>query len=70
MDQKENEKRKEDITPIIDGDARPDINLHPEDAKQKKKSIIPIPGKDDETIVTKNRNDANSLENFRDAKQE
>ena len=59
---------KEKQTPIIDGDARPDINLHPED-KPERDHPIAIPGKR-EKITTKNRNDANSLEDFRDAKQE
>lgn len=70
MEQKDNDKRKRDITPIIDGDARPDIDLNPEDERRKNKGIIPIPGENKEAIATKNRNDENSLENFRDAKQE
>ena len=65
--QENNPKKKEDITPIIDGDARPDINLHPED---KRDHPIPIPGDKEKGNTTKNRNDANSLEDYKDARSE
>jgi hypothetical protein len=60
----EQEQEKEQQTPIIDGDARPDIDLNPGE-----------PGSDeyarrrtDKGKTTKNRVDTNSLEDFRDAK--
>ena len=52
-------------TPIIDGDARPDINIDPEDASEKDTT-----SEENKSKTTKNRNDRNSLEDFRDAKQE
>jgi hypothetical protein len=61
-----NNKRRKDITPIIDGDARPDINLNPEE----KDHPIPTPADIDKANTTKNRNDSNSLENFRDARED
>ena len=57
--------KKEPRTPIIDGDARPDININPEDASKKESNL-----KEDKSKTTKNRVDRNSLEDFRDAKQE
>jgi hypothetical protein len=62
-------RRSEKHTPIIDGDARPDINLHPEETKNQDHPI-PIPGDRGRKKTTKNRNDINSLEDFRDGKQE
>lgn len=60
--EKDNEKPR---TPIIDGDARPDININPEDVSEKDAS-----SPENKTKTTKNRVDRNSLEDFRDAKQE
>jgi hypothetical protein len=57
------EKRAE--TPIIDGDARPDIDLHPED----KLKDHPIPTPKDNEKFTKNRVDVNSLEDYKDSKE-
>jgi hypothetical protein len=54
---------KEKQTPIIDGDARPDIDLDPE--KKPKQDIIQVKEKGK---TTQNRADRNSLEDFRDAK--
>lgn len=63
MDNKEREKRE---TPIIDGDARPDMPLHPEDKSQvirKKRS-----SKQDKKFEAERSSDVNSLEDFKDAK--
>jgi NAD(P)H dehydrogenase (quinone) len=54
-------------TPIIDGDARPDINLHPEE-DQSRNHPIPTPQDQEKAKTTTNRVDTNSLEDFRDAK--
>ncbi len=62
-DQDRTEEKKRD-TPIIDGDARPDINLNPESDSEKEKAAQKDRGK-----TTKNRADTNSLEDFRDAKE-
>lgn len=69
METRDNDKKKGNAqrTPIIDGDARPDMNLHPEDKKRERSDIASIK---DEKKTTKNRVDTNSLEDFRDAKQE
>lgn len=62
MDDKEREKRE---TPIIDGDARPDMPLDPgkeirKDGKLKKT--------EDEKFETERVSDVNSLEDYKDAK--
>lgn len=59
----DNNQEKKRQTPIIDGDARPDIDLNPED------KVSDEAGKEnDGGKTTKNRVDVNSLEDFRDAK--
>ncbi len=63
-DQEHHEKKKARETPIIDGDARPDINLNPENHSEEEKAAQKDRGK-----TTKNRVDTNSLEDFRDAKE-
>ncbi len=65
MDTRENDDRKkrQRQTPIIDGDARPDIDLNPEEAASDEAGKEHNGGK-----TTKNRVDTNSLEDFRDAK--
>ena len=70
-DKAKEQKEREHHTPIIDGDARPDINLEPKEKVKKGAHPIPIP--EDESKkekFTRNRVDTNSLEDFRDAKQE
>lgn len=62
-DKEETRKKQQQRTPIIDGDARPDIELNPE---EKRDHPIPVPGEKDKK-TTKNRVDNNSLEDFRDA---
>jgi hypothetical protein len=67
MEQKDDDKRKkEKRTPIIDGDARPDMNVHGEEQNEAKGHPIEIPKK--KTATTRNRNDKNSLEDYKDAK--
>lgn len=66
MDKRENDnkgKNKQPQTPIIDGDARPDIDLNPETPANDEAAKENDSGK-----TTKNRVDVNSLEDFRDAK--
>jgi hypothetical protein len=62
-DSENKDKNKQPRTPIIDGDARPDIDLNPEDAVNDEAAR-----KSDRGKTTKNRVDTNSLEDFRDAK--
>lgn len=62
MDNKTREKRE---TPIIDGDARPDMPLHPEEKSQGKKKR---PDKKDKKFEAERSSDVNSLEDFKDAK--
>ncbi len=62
--QEHHDKERERQTPIIDGDARPDINLDPKSEPEKEKVAQKDGGK-----TTKNRADTNSLEDFRDAKE-
>ena len=64
MATREKDEQRKKQTPIIDGDARPDS---PEHNNPKEETITSI--KDDKK-TTKNRVDTNSLEDFRDAKQE
>ena len=61
MDNKEKEKRE---TPIIDGDARPDMPIDPENDK-KKHGNKPSGEK---KFETERVSDINSLEDFKDAK--
>lgn len=61
MDNKEREKRE---TPIIDGDARPDMPIDPENIK-KKRNKKPSGEK---KFETERVSDINSLEDFKDAK--
>ncbi len=63
MMEEENNKNpnQEEMTPIIDGDARPDIDLDGIDALKNKKD------KKDKDNVTINRaRDVNSLEDYKD----
>jgi hypothetical protein len=57
------DRNKQPRTPIIDGDARPDIDLNPEEPTNDEAAR-----KNDKGKTTKNRVDTNSLEDFRDAK--
>ena len=62
MDNKEKEKRE---TPIIDGDARPDMPIDPEkDAKEKSTGKKKGEGK----FETERVSDVNSLEDYKDSK--
>lgn len=61
MDNKEREKRE---TPIIDGDARPDMPVEPEKAPRKKGEKAASENK----FETERVSDVNSLEDYKDAK--
>ena len=69
----ENADKREKATPIIDGDARPDMNIHGDEPEQPKDHPIEIPykknekGKAEEKVTSQNRDDKNSLEDFKDA---
>jgi hypothetical protein len=63
METNDRKKQREKQAPIIDGDARPDINLNPEDKPKKDIKQVEEKGK-----TTHNRADRNSLENFKDGK--
>ena len=60
MNQKEKEKRE---TPIIDGDARPDM---PVDTENTTKGKQPKP--EEKKFETERISDVNSLEDYKDAK--
>ena len=67
MENKQDDSRKKrEQTPIIDGDARPDLNIHGEERKTQKDHPIEIPDKKKEG-TTKNRNDKNTLEDYKDS---
>lgn len=61
---KDEEDREKRETPIIDGDARPDINLHPDVELEKKNKKAQ---KDDEKFKAERKSDINSLEDYKDA---
>ena len=63
MNNREKEKRE---TPITDGDARPDMPLDPENEKGKKRSEVNPKRK----FGAERISDQNSLDDFRDAKEE
>lgn len=63
METNDNKKKQTRETPIIDGDARPDININPED--KPKRGIKRVK---DSARTTQNRADRNNLEDFRDAR--
>jgi hypothetical protein len=62
-------KKNQEQTPIIDGDARPDINIHGDERTAQKDHPIETP-RDRKKRTTENRKDTNSLEDFKDARQE
>jgi hypothetical protein len=62
MDEKEREKRE---TPIIDGDARPDMPIDPEKESREKPTDKK---KGDTKFETERVSDVNSLEDYKDAK--
>ena len=62
MNKKQKEKRE---TPIVDGDARPDMPLEPENKKDKKQKGNAAP---DEKFESERSSDLNSLEDYKDAK--
>ncbi len=69
-DKEQEEKRQ---TPIVDGDARPDIPSNPEDAgspteKDSRKKENRNPGKTGNKFESERQSDLNSLEDYKDAK--
>ena len=62
MDKKQRQKRE---TPIIDGDARPDLPADTEEVKDKKKLEKTGPRK---KFEAERASDINSLEDYKDAK--
>ena len=63
MDNKKKEKRD---TPIIDGDARPDMPLDVNEAKKKDRR--PGGGRHKQQFESERLSDINSLEDYKDAK--
>jgi hypothetical protein len=63
MERNDKKKKQARETPIIDGDARPDINLNPEEKPKPDVKRVKDSGK-----TTQNRVDKNNLEDFRDAR--
>ena len=62
--EKKDEDREKRETPIIDGDARPDVNLDPKaDLKEKNTKAR----KDEQKFETERTSDDNSLEDYKDA---
>lgn len=64
MDKKQREKEQRE-TPIIDGDARPDMPVNPED--KKKREVKKRPDSDSK-FESERLSDLNSLEDYKDAK--
>jgi len=63
MDREDDEKR---ATPIIDGDARPDIDVNPDsDEIKKREKKSPTESK----FESERHGDVNSLEDYKDAKE-
>ena len=60
-------KNKQQRTPIIDGDARPDLDVS---AEQKKDHPVKTPHDTTKGVTTKNRKDKNSLEDYKDGRLE
>ncbi len=60
-----NKKQEKRETPITDGDARPDMPLHPADKTGKKQKGS---DKKDAKFEAERSSDINSLEDFKDAK--
>lgn len=63
MKKKQKEEKAE--TPIIDGDARPDMPVDPESKKEKNKQG----SAEKEKFTTERMSDMNSLEDYKDAKK-
>lgn len=61
MDKKAKEKRE---TPIIDGDARPDMHIDPANEGKKEKK-----GPSENKFESERLSDLNSLEDYKDAKE-
>jgi hypothetical protein len=62
---KKTEKKKEDVTPIIDGDARPDKNVEP---NNKERGPATKKTHDERKFTDSRSGDKNSMEDYKDAK--
>ena len=69
METRDNEQEKKQPTPIVDGDARPDLNIQG-DEKTSRHDHPATPRDKKKGATTKNRNDKNSLEDYKDARLE
>lgn len=63
MNKKEKEKKARQETPIIDGDARPDMPLHPDTHTENTQQR-------DKKFEKERMSDVNSLEDYKDARLE
>lgn len=63
-------KERQKKTPIIDGDARPDLNVLGDEKEPRDHPIETPRDREKQSATTKNRNDTNSLEDYKDAKME
>ena len=66
MDTNKKKKPTDEQSPIIDGDARPDLPVNDDEAKKN----IGVKDTRREKRTTPNRVDHNSFEDFRDVKEE
>lgn len=62
MKKKNHKKRKEEITPIIDGDSRPDKNVEPDPA------VPPVSGTREPKMTPERAADTDRLEDFKDTR--
>jgi hypothetical protein len=62
MNNNKSKKQKDERTPIIDGDSRPDKNIEPD------RVIGTVKRKSEKKITTERAADTDTLEDFKDAK--
>lgn len=67
MDNKQKEQEKKRNTPIVDGDARPDMPLNPKEKKGQRGQENGNPDPDSK-FESERSSDLNSMEDFKDAK--
>lgn len=68
MTNHDREERERKATPIIDGDARPDIDLDPDTGKRPKDDAHSKPK--EKKFESERHGDVNSLEDYKDAKKD
>jgi hypothetical protein len=66
MTKEEKAQKEQRETPIIDGDARPDMPINPENKKAKRNSSEELEGQ--QKVSTERGSDINSLEDYKDSK--